>query len=722
MFRQRRLRPRFRRSSSRQSKASEMRHENAFQLRLVIMFALIVLCFLVLLMRFVWLQIVQHEHFLTLAQNNRISLVPIPPNRGIIYDRNGIILAQNYSAYTLEISPRQIKNKKLDEVIDELAQIVNIEARDRKRFRKLREESRNFESLPIRIRLSDEEVARFAAQAYRFPGVEIKARLFREYPFKEITSHITGYIGRINQQDLERFEENNQLANYRGSTHTGKTGLEYSYENDLHGKTGFEEVEVDVSGQAVRSLRKVPATNGSDLHLALDIRLQEFVYEKFANRRGALVAIEPETGGVLAFVSAPGFDPSVFIDGLDPQVWKDLNEDWQKPLINRALRGLYPPGSTFKPFMAMAALESGFRDPKYVISDPGYFSLPGSTHRFRDSKPTGHGTVNMFKSIQVSSDTYYYKLAWDMGIDRIAPQLAKFGLGERTGIDLDGEARGVLPTKAWKEKRFSGKNYRPEQRRWLRADVVPIGIGQGYNIYTPLQMAWATAILANDGIAFRPHVTKRVVNHLGTERLIEPQPYADNHFQPQHVAFVKSAMEAVMKPGGTAWRLGQGLQYRMGGKTGTAQVVQIKQGAKYNAAALAEQHRDHSWFIAFAPMEKPKIALAVIVENGGWGAAAAAPLARQALDFYLLGKGEIENSRIPDVARINIPKEFQTPEHVLSTDHPELSAGSDDNQTPNPTSAPQNERQNKTTLENHSATPQKPELPADKNDHERSAP
>lgn len=657
MFRQRRLRPRFRRRTPRAVKTNHAPRENQFQIRLVVAFVLVVMCFAVLLVRFVWLQIIQHDHFMTLAQNNRISLVPIPPNRGIIYDRNGIILAQNYSAYTLEISP-SIKNKELDAVIDELSTLVTIEARDRKRFKKLREDSRSFETLPIKTRLSDEEVARFSAQAYRFPGVEIKARLFRDYPFKEITSHITGYIGRINQQDLERFEKEERLANYRGSTHTGKTGLEFSYENDLHGKTGFEEVEVDVSGEAVRSLRRVPAVDGSDLHLALDIYLQEFVYEKFANRRGALVAIEPETGGVLAFVSAPGFDPSVFIDGLDPQIWKDLNENWERPLINRALRGLYPPGSTFKPFMAMAALESGFRSPKYVISDPGYFSLPGSSHRFRDSKPTGHGTVNMFKSIQVSSDTYYYKLAWDMGIDRIAPQLAKFGLGERTGIDLDGEARGVLPTKAWKEKRFSGKKYRPEQRRWLPADVIPIGIGQGYNIYTPLQMAWATSILANDGVAFRPHVTKRVVNHLGTQRLIEPEPFADNHFKPEHVAFVKSAMEAVMRPGGTAWRLGANLPYRMGGKTGTAQVVQIKQGAKYNAAALAEQHRDHSWFIAFAPVEKPRIALAVIVENGGWGAAAAAPLAREAIDFYLLGRGRLHNSRIPHVQRIPIAPEF----------------------------------------------------------------
>lgn len=632
----RRVRPDFRRRPK-SPKTRAPARENEFRLRLIIAFVLIVAAFGVLFSRFTWLQVLQYEHFMTAAQNNRISLVPIPPNRGVIYDRNGIVLAQNYSAYTLEITPSQTPN--LEQTLNELAKLVAIEPRDRKRFRKLQEESRNFESLPIRTRLTDEEVARFAAQAYRFPGVEIKARLFRDYPYREITSHVIGYIGRINQKDQNRFKEEERYSEYRGSTHTGKTGLEFSYEQDLHGKTGFEEVEVDASGHAVRTLRRTPPVNGSDLHLALDIRLQEYTDQLFGNRRGALVAIEPETGGVLAFVSKPTFDPSLFIDGLDPQVWKDLNEDWQRPLINRALRGLYPPGSTFKPFMAMAALETGFRSADYTIPDPGYFSLPGSNHRFRDSKPTGHGSVNMYKSIQVSSDTYYYKLAWDMGIDRIAPELAKFGLGEKTGIDLDGEARGVLPTKEWKAKRFAGKRYKPEHRRWLPADVVPIGIGQGYNTYTPLQMAWATAILANNGVAYRPHIVKKVVSPANRqERIIEPQPAADYHFKRKHVEFVKDAMEAVLKPGGTANRIGAGLQYRMAGKTGTAQVVQIKQGAKYNAAALAEQHRDHSWFIAFAPVEQPKIAVAVIVENGGWGAAAAAPLARNVMDFYLLGK------------------------------------------------------------------------------------
>lgn len=633
----RRYRPLFRQPHRRHTSHTTKNKDNEFQLRLIIAFGLVLIAFSLLISRFVWLQVIQNDHFSTLAQNNRISLVPIPPNRGMIYDRNGVVLAQNYSAYTLEITPSKLTD--LNATIDRLATVVEITARDRKRFKKLLDESRNFESLPIRTRLTDEEVARFSARAYSFPGVEIKARLFRDYPFKEVTSHIVGYIGRINQRDQKNLEEDGLTADYRGTTHIGKTGLEFSYEQDLHGKTGFEEIETDAGGRAIRTLRRTPPANGKDLHLALDIYLQQYVYDLFGDRRGALVAIDPRTGGVLAFVSKPGFDPNLFIDGLDQQTWKDLNEDWKRPLVNRALRGLYPPGSTFKPFMAMAALESGFREPSYTIPDPGYFSLPGSNHRFRDSKPSGWGTVNMLKSIQVSSDTYYYKLAWDMGIDRLSPQLAKFGFGERTGIDLNGESRGVLPSKEWKAERFSSKRYKPEHRRWLPADVVPIGIGQGYNAYTPLQLANATAILANNGIGFRPHLVSKVKDvHTKEERLIEPKPAFDNHFKPENVNFVKTAMEAVLQPGGTASRLSAGLQYRLAGKTGTAQVVQIKQGAKYNAAALAEQHRDHSWFIAFAPAEAPTIAVAVIVENAGWGAAAAAPMARQTIDYHLLGR------------------------------------------------------------------------------------
>ncbi|MEO4027874.1 penicillin-binding protein 2 [Chromobacterium vaccinii] len=608
--------------------------EAQFELRLIIAYALIILMFLTLLARFIWLQVLQHDHFSTLAQNNRISLVPILPNRGLILDRNGIVLAQNYSAYTLELTPSKISD--LSATVAKLKTLADVSPRDEKLFKKLLAESKNFEAIPLKVKLTDDEAARVAAHGFELPGVEVKARLFRDYPYKEMTSHVLGYIGRINQRDKERLEEEDKTTNYKGTNYIGKTGLEAVYEEDLHGQVGFEEMETDSGGRAVRSLRRTPPVNGNTLKLALDIRLQEMADKLFGERRGALVAIDPNTGGVLAFLSKPGFDPSLFIDGIDTQTWTALNTDWQKPLINRALRGTYPPGSTFKPFMAMAALNThsiGMRD---IRPAPGYFTLPGSSHQFRDSKKSGNGMVNLQRAITVSSDTFFYKLAWDMGIDKIHPVVGSFGLGSKTGIDLDGESIGVLPSKEWKEKRFA--RYKPEVRRWYPADVVSIGIGQGFNAYTPLQMANATAIMANGGQVFKPHLVQQVVDSkTGKSRQIEPQPIRQLPYPKEYFDYIKEGMRNVMISG-TGARVGAGLQYSMAGKTGTAQVVAIKQGAKYNAAALAEQYRDHSWFIAFAPVEQPKIAVAIIVENAGFGAAAAAPVARGLFDFYLTGK------------------------------------------------------------------------------------
>ncbi|WP_233578639.1 penicillin-binding protein 2 [Aquitalea sp. FJL05] len=609
--------------------------DGQFQLRLIVAYCFMLLMFGILIARFVWLQVYQYEHFSTLAQNNRISLLPILPNRGLIMDRNGVILAQNYSAYTLELVPSKMPD--MNATIAELAKLVNITPRDEKLFKKLLGESKDFESIPLKVKLSEEEAARVAANAWRYPGVEVKARLFRDYPYKELTSHVLGYIGRINQKDQERLDDEDKSTNYKGSNYIGKTGLEAVYEDDLHGQVGFEEVETDSGGRAIRSLRRTPPVNGNNLKLALDIRLQEVADKLFGNRRGALVAIDPTTGGVLAFLSKPGFDPNLFIDGIDSQSWAALNSDWQKPMINRALRGTYPPGSTFKPFMSMAALETHSIGMHDVRPAPAFFTLPGSSHQFRDSNKNGNGSANLAKAIQVSSDTFFYKLAWDMGIDKIAPTVGQFGLGRPTGIDLDGEASGVLPTKEWKAKRFA--RYKEEYRRWYPADVVSIGIGQGFNSYTPLQMANAVAILANEGVAYKPHLVQEVVEaKSGKSRLVEAKPDRTLPFKQENFAYVKTAMQSVMKPGGTAWRLGIGMPYTMAGKTGTAQVVAIKQGAKYNASALAEQYRDHSWFVAFAPVDKPRIAVAVIVENAGFGAAAAAPIARGLFDYYMTGK------------------------------------------------------------------------------------
>ena len=606
-----------------------------FRRRLIAAAALIVLGFAGLVGRFVYLQLFQHQHYQTLAESNRIAIVPIVPNRGVITDRNGVVLAQSYSAYTLEVTPSRVKN--LDETIDELGKLVDIQQRDRKRFRRLLEETKNFESLPLRTRLSNEEVARFAVNRYRFPGVEIKARLFRQYPFGEIASHVIGYIGRINDRDVERIDEWDETANYKGSDYIGKVGLELSYERELHGTTGVEEVEVDAGGRAVRTLSRTAPTSGNNLRLSLDIKLQQAIEAAFGNRRGALVAIDPANGEVLAFVSKPGFDPNLFVEGIDPASWDALNDSPDKPLLNRPLRGAYPPGSTIKPFLALSALTSGKRTATQAIFDPGFFQIAGSAHRFNDDKKGGHGYVDMTKSIIVSCDTYYYMLGADSDIDVTHDFLAQFGFGRKTGIDIEGELPGVLPSRAWKRERFSGKNYREEHRKWYLGDSVSAGIGQGYNAFTPVQQAEAIATIANDGRAFRPHLVRSIENvKTGAVRDIAPELSHTVAVKPEHLAVVKNALIGVAKEG-TGARAFMGAQYVSAGKTGTSQLFSLK-GEKYSAGHIDERLRDHAWYLAYAPADHPRIALAVLVENGGFGAQAAAPIARQVMDYYLLGE------------------------------------------------------------------------------------
>jgi len=600
-----------------------------FRSRLAVAGGLVLFCFTLLLIRFVWLQIVQHGYYQTRAEDNRISLVPIVPNRGLILDRNGVVLARNYSAYTLEITPS--KTLDLEQVIDGLAAIIDIQPNHRKRFKKLLEESRNFESLPIRTRLTDEEVAKFIAHRYRFPGVDIKARLFRQYPGGAFAAHLLGYIGRANDKDLEKIEEKEQDANYRGTDHFGKTGLEQRYEFELHGVTGFEQVEVDAGGRAVRTLARTAPVAGNNLTLTIDAELQRIAEQAFGDRKGALVAIEPATGGILALVAVPSYDPNLFVDGIDTQSWRELNESPDKPMVNRALNGAYPPGSTFKPFMALGALTLGKRRPEQLISDPGFFNFGG--HHFRDDKKGGHGMVDMYKSIVHSCDTYYYMLANDMGIDNISRFMGSFGFGSRTGIDIDGESEGVLPSQDWKRKRFK----KPEQQKWYAGETISIGIGQGYNAYTPIQLAHATAIVANGGVVFRPHLVKFITDtKTGKRTLIEPKPTRTLGLKAEHIEVIRNAMVGVNKEG-TGARAFAGAEYISAGKTGTAQVYSLK-GAEYKADSVKKELRDHALFIAFAPADKPTIALAVLVENGGFGAQAAAPIARQVLDYYLLGK------------------------------------------------------------------------------------
>ncbi|MFZ9405472.1 MAG: penicillin-binding protein 2 [Burkholderiaceae bacterium] len=586
----------------------------------------VMLLFGVLLLRFVWLQVLRHEDFQAQAEDNRIAVVPVAPARGLILDRKGTVVAENVSAFTLELAPRRIAD--LERTIDELSSLIEIGPRERRRFRRLMEDHRGAEWLPLKTRLSDEEVARVAAHRYRFEGVDVRARPFRSYPQGQTGAHVVGYIGRISQEDKRRLDDAGEASRYAGATHMGKIGIEQSYEAVLRGESGIERVEVSAGGKVVRSLSRVPARVGANVVLSVDMTLQRLVEQWFGDRRGALVAIEPATGEVLAFVSVPTYDPNLFVDGIDTATWKSLNEDPDTPLLNRPLRGTYPPGSTYKPFMALAVLDSGVRGPATVINDPGYFML--GTHKFRDSNPSGHGAVDLRKSIVVSSDTYYYGAALEMGVDRIHDYMKPWGFGQLTGIDLAHEATGILPSSQWKMKRY--------KQKWLPGETPSIGIGQGYNNFTILQLAHATAILANRGQVMRPRLVRETQDPVTGQKTPTPLNRGqDITIPPQHLALVQQGMIEVNRIG-TGRLAFAGADYVAAGKTGTAQVIGIRQDQKYDARRIAERYRDHSLFMAYAPAEAPRVALAVIVENGGFGAQAAAPIARKVFDYLLLGK------------------------------------------------------------------------------------
>ncbi|MBB3182357.1 penicillin-binding protein 2 [Variovorax sp. Sphag1AA] len=602
-----------------------------FKRRVVVIALVVLVAFGLLASRLVYLQVVRHEDLAEQAESNRTAVVPVVPNRGLILDRNGIVLASNYSAYTLEITPSKAGN--LEETIDSLSEVLEITPRDRRRFKRLREDSRSFDSVPIRTRLSDEEVARFAAQRYRFPGVEIKARLFRNYPNGELASHVLGYIGRINQAEKAAMEdwEDEDLANYKGTEYIGKLGVEQSYEKTLHGLTGVEQMETSAGGRAVRRLAAHPATPGNTVMLSIDIKLQKLVEDMFGDRRGALVAIDPRTGEILAFVSKPTFDPNLFVEGIDVDNWKELSESINKPLLNRALRGTYPPGSTYKPFMALAALQTGKRAPSVVVNDPGYFNFGG--HRF--GSPEGNiGGVDMRRAIQLSSNIYFYSLANEMGVDLIHDSMKPLGFGQITGIDIGGEVRGVLPSTEWKRNTYK----RAEQKKWYAGETISLGIGQGYNAFTMLQLAHATSIVANGGIKLKPHLGLAIRDTVtGDVKPIEQAPAQNLNIPPANIGVIRDGLVAVVNAG-TARGVFAGAGYQAAGKTGTAQAVGMAQNTKYNAKALEEHQRDHALFMAYAPANDPKIAVALIVENAGWGAGAAAPIARRVFDYWLMNQ------------------------------------------------------------------------------------
>ena len=601
-----------------------------FRARILILSVVITLLLGGLLLRLFYLQVLRHDELNSQAEGNRTAIVPIVPNRGLILDRNGVVLATNYSAYTLEVTPAKIQN--LAATLDQLGQIVDIQAKDKRRLKRLMEESKSFDSLPIRTRLTDEEVAKFSAQRYRFPGVEIKARLFRSYPFGDVASHVIGYIGRINTSEKERLEESEETANYRGTDYIGKVGIEQSFERQLHGLTGVERVETSAGGRAMRKLTSLPATSGHTVMLSIDIKLQKLVEDLFGDRRGALVAIDPRNGEVLAFVSKPTFDPNWFVDGIDADNWAELNESLDKPLLNRALRGTYPPGSTYKPFMALAALELGKRTASTTINDPGYWMFGG--HRFRSHANHGLGAVDMHRSIVLSSNVYYYSLAHELGVNAIHDFMKPLGFGQLSGIDLLGEVKGVLPSTDWKRNHSK----KPEEQKWYAGETISLGIGQGGNTFTMLQLASATATLANGKMKFKPQIVLSIQDTVS--RVISPTtqtPPLDLHYKPEHIAVIQKALASVTTDG-TSARAFAGATYKSAGKTGTAQAVTIGQKERYDTRNIEEHQRDHALYIAFAPVENPKIALAVVVENVGFGAQHAAPIARRVFDYVLLGE------------------------------------------------------------------------------------
>lgn len=572
--------------------------------------------------RLVQLQIDSHAHFSTLSQDNRVRLEPLPPTRGLIYDANGVLLADNYASYSLGITLEKVQD--LDQTIADLGVLVDIGEKDLKRFARMRRQRRRFEGVPIRTNLNQEEVARIAVNSHRFPGVDIRAQLLRSYPLAEHTAHVLSYVGRINEQELDRID----ASDYAGTDYIGKGGVEKAYEDLLHGSVGHQQVEVNAKGRVLRVLESRPPTAGKDLKLYLDIRLQQDAAAALGDRRGAVVAIDPRTGGVLALVSRPSFDPNLFVDGIGTADYQALRDSPDKPLFNRAIRGQYPPGSTVKPFLGLGGLETGvigFTESRWC---PGFYQLPGHDHKYRCWKRWGHGTVSLEKAIVQSCDVYFYRLAHDMGIDRLHDFLAEFGFGERTGVDVSGEQGGLLPSQAWKR--------RTRNQPWFPGETLIVGIGQGSYLATPLQLAAATATLAARGRFVAPRVA-RATEIPGSEPEREiPAVVRQIPLLPRHLEDVIASMSKVVEgERGTAKRIRTDA-YRIAGKTGTAQVFSVGQKERYRESDVAERMRDHALFIAFAPVEDPRIAVAVIVENGGHGGSVAAPVARRVMDAYLL--------------------------------------------------------------------------------------
>ncbi|MCF6282202.1 MAG: penicillin-binding protein 2 [Candidatus Polarisedimenticolaceae bacterium] len=599
-----------------------------FFTRAVIAAIIVFVALSIIIARMVNLQITSHEHYRTLSQDNRVKTEPLPPTRGLIHDSHGNLLAQNLPAFSLEVTPEKVKD--LEATLSEIAKIIPISDHDRQRFMRLKKQRRRFDSIPIRVRLNEKEVALFAINQHHFPGVDIKAILLRDYPQGEAAAHVIGYVGRINQRETERID----LSEYSGTRHIGKNGIEKSYEVQLHGKVGVQQVEVNAKGRVLRVLESQPPTPGYNLRLFLDMDLQREALAGLEGYNGAVVAIDPKTGGILVLASKPGFDANLFVDGISSKQYNKLRDSLEKPLFNRALRGQYPPGSTIKPFIGLAGLERNVVKFAQEIPCFGFYQLPGQEHKYRDWKKRGHGQVSMKKAMIESCDVYYYSLARALGIDRIEPFLGLFGFGTPTGIDITGELGGLLPSRAWK------REHRNEP--WYPGETLILGIGQGYLLTTPLQLASATATLAMRGKRITPRMVKSIESpndqhgYISTEPVVSQLPIE----QEQHWDDMTEAMIQVIEGlHGTARRI-RSKRYRIAGKTGTAQVFTVAQEEEYDEDTIDKRMRDHALFIAYAPVDDPQIAIAVIVENGGHGGSVAAPIAKRVMDRYLLGAGK----------------------------------------------------------------------------------
>lgn len=608
---------------------------NLFARRALISFIGVLGLSAILLTNLYHLQVTNYDSYQTRSNGNRIKLLPLPPTRGLIYDRYGKLLAENLTFFGLYIVPEKVEN--LDRTFEELKLIVGLNDADIENFRKERRRSSRYTPILLKSDLTEEHIARFAVNQYKFPSLEVKPYFKRHYLYGEPLTHILGYVAKINDKDVERLKNEDKYADYAGTSDIGKLGIERYYEDELHGTVGFEEVEVNNRGKVIRKLREQPAVAGKSIHLTIDLELQRYILNLLGNRKGAVVVLDPKDSSVLAMVSTPTYDNNLFVGGISSADYKRLLEDVNRPLYSRATQGAYPPASTIKPFMSVAALQENVVTPSTTVFDPGYWILPGSTKRFRDWKRSGHGNTDLNKAIAESSDTYFYQVAYNMGIDRVSSWMNHFGFGMPTGIDILEETSGIMPTRDWKQKKY--------KRPWVQGDTISVGIGQGYWVATPLQVAKALAVLVNNGKVNTPHLMKYIEGDK-IEPYKDPLLYEDiNEPKQQYWELAKRGMYNVVNASnGTGRKPFIGTNYHVAGKSGTAQVFSLKENQTYNAGNLVKELHDHAWFVGFAPYENPKMVVAVILENAGGGGSNAGPVVRSVMDYYL-------NERLPQVAR-----------------------------------------------------------------------